>query len=254
MSFGFVITRYVHSIQTNKYWNHSVKLLRILYPLKKIIIIDDNSKQEFIKADYNYKNVEIIQSEYPGRGELLPFIYFLKYKWFDHAVILHDSVFIHKKILFHKITEPVVPLWHFNYDKENIHNILRISSGLKNNYKLTKLLTENNTNMLGMPVTKDFICCFGAQAYISHSFLVSLENKYAFTNLVNLIKTKTDRCALERLMGLLFSVEHPSLLNYKSILGNIMYVGNWGYTYDQYEEHFNKKKIIKIVVKVWSGR
>ena len=68
------------------------------------------------------------------------------------------------------------------------------------------------------------------------------------------IKTKTDRCALERLMGLLFSLEYSPLTNYNSLLGNIMQVGNWGYTYDEYENHFKKQKNIKVVVKVWSGR
>ena len=38
MSFGFIITRHVNSEQTNKYWNHNVKLIRTFYPFKKIII------------------------------------------------------------------------------------------------------------------------------------------------------------------------------------------------------------------------
>jgi hypothetical protein len=121
---GFIILRHVNSIKTNRYWNQNIKLLRILYPYKLIIIIDDNSKQEFVNADFDYKNIQVIQSEYPGRGELLPYIYFLKYKWFDNAVIIHDSVFFHKRIAFEKIKQPVVPLWHFEYDKENIQNIL----------------------------------------------------------------------------------------------------------------------------------
>ena len=77
-SFGFIITRHVNSETTNRYWNHSVKLLRSFYPERKIVIIDDNSNQNFVKADFDYKNVEIIQSEFPGRGELLPYYYYLK--------------------------------------------------------------------------------------------------------------------------------------------------------------------------------
>ena len=50
-NFGFIITRHVTSKTTNNYWNHSVKLLRTLYPLKKIVIIDDNSNQEFVKSE-----------------------------------------------------------------------------------------------------------------------------------------------------------------------------------------------------------
>jgi hypothetical protein len=74
MSFGFIITRHVNSEQTNKYWNQAVKLIRRLYPLRQIVIIDDNSDPDFVKADFDYKNLTIIQSEHHKRGELLPFI------------------------------------------------------------------------------------------------------------------------------------------------------------------------------------
>ena len=80
-----------------------MKLIRSFYPFSKIIIIDDNSNYDFVKADVEYKNVEFIQSEYPGKGELLPYIYYARHKWFERAVIIHDSVFIHKRIPFGKI-------------------------------------------------------------------------------------------------------------------------------------------------------
>jgi hypothetical protein len=185
---------------------------------------------------------------------LLPYIYFVRNKWFDNAVILHDSVFFHKRIPFNKITEPIIPLWHFKYDKENLPNLLRIARGLKNNYNIIQRLTNSIDNVLSMNSNHDFVCCFGVQSYINHSFLSIVENKYGFTNLVHYIKNRSDRCAMERIMGLLFTLEYPKLLKYKSLLGNIHQIGNWGYTYDQYEEHFHKKKVVKIVVKVWTGR
>ena len=80
-NYGFIITRHVNSVTTNKYWNQSVKLIRNIYPLRKIVIIDDNSDQEFVKTDFDYQNLTIIQSEFPKRGELLPYYYYLKYKW-----------------------------------------------------------------------------------------------------------------------------------------------------------------------------
>ena len=98
-SFGFIMTRHVNSELTNNYWNHSVKLLRTFYPDKKIVIIDDNSNQDLVKAEFDYPNVEIIQSEFPGRGELLPYYYYIKNKFFDNAVIIHDSIFFHIKFL-----------------------------------------------------------------------------------------------------------------------------------------------------------
>ena len=78
-NYGFIITRHVNSEKTNRYWNQSVKLIRTYYPLRQIVIIDDNSNQEFVKADFDYKHLTIIQSEFPQRGELLPYYYYLKY-------------------------------------------------------------------------------------------------------------------------------------------------------------------------------
>ena len=55
--YGFIITRHVNSEKTNKYWNHSVKSLQFFYPDKQIIIIDDNSNEEYVKTEINMKNV-----------------------------------------------------------------------------------------------------------------------------------------------------------------------------------------------------
>ena len=49
MSYGFIITRHVNSETTNKYWNQNIKLIRTHYPLKQIVIIDDNCYCYFIK-------------------------------------------------------------------------------------------------------------------------------------------------------------------------------------------------------------
>jgi hypothetical protein len=178
MSFGFIITRHVNSEKTNEYWNQCVKLIRTLYPFRKIIVIDDNSNPNFVKADFDYKNVEFIQSEYPGRGELLPYVYYARNKWFENAIIIHDSVFFHKRIPFEKFAAPVMYLWHHSYDKENINNILRISSYLSNNTNIKKKLNGDSFNILGLTQKKNFELCFGGMCYIKHDFLIRLEKKY----------------------------------------------------------------------------
>jgi hypothetical protein len=225
-----------------------------MYPLKQIVIIDDNSKQELVKADFDYKNLTIIQSEYHGRGELLPYVYYLKYKWFPNAVILHDSVFVHRRIPFELFNLPVMPLWHHIYDKENVNNILRITSALTNKYNLIKKINGEETNILGLK--KDtFILCFGCQSYIQLSFLELLQKKYNITNLVNVIRNRTDRCSLERIMGLLFCEEYPKLVNIKSLFGDIITKNKtFQYNYDQYKVDLKNGKIIYPFVKVWTGR
>ena len=260
-SFGFIITRHVNSEKTNRYWNHSVKLLMILYPNNKIVIIDDNSNKDFLKSNFDYKNIQIIESEFKGRGELLPYYYYIKYKFFDNAVIIHDSVFFHKKINFDKLNNVnVIPLWFFNPDKENINNTIRITNYLKNKIIIEPQLSFNNgvigsfNNLLiGLP-QNNWYGCFGVQSYINHRFLLQLQNKYNLTNMISAVSCRADRCCLERIFGCIFYTENPKILKQKSLLGNIRDYDKWGLTFDDYMNKLKTNQKIKVVVKVWTGR
>jgi hypothetical protein len=252
-NYGFIISRHVNSEKTNKYWNNNVKLLRTFYPNKLIVIIDDNSKQEYVKADFHYKNIKVIQSEFPGRGELLPYYYFYKNKFFDNAIIIHDSTFIHKKINFEKILgHKVLPLWHFDSDTENLQNTQRIASSLSNNIAIQQRLSLNE-NILGLIHLK-WVGIFGVQSFINHTFLCQVQNKYNIFNMISVIKNRKDRCCLERIMGAIFSTEVPRLNIQKSLFGRIFDYQTWGYSYEQYTNDIKNGRLPKLVVKIWSGR
>ena len=253
-TFGFIMTRHVNSELTNKYWNHSVKLLRTFYPLKKIVIIDDNSNKNFLQSEYEYKNVEIIESIFPGRGELLPYFYYIKHKFFENAVIIHDSVFFHKRYNFENLKDnKVIPLWYFYPDTENKDNTIRIISRMKNNSDLKQKLSNQEINFM-KNINKKWYGCFGVQSYINHNFLLKIENKYNISNLIYSIQCKKDRCCLERIMGCIFYIENDKIQTTKSLFGNIMSYLKWGYTFNEYTEDFKSNNIPKNVVKVWSGR
>lgn len=251
--FGFIITRHVNSVKTNNYWNHCVKLIRTFYPLTKIIIIDDNSNYEYINSEFNYINVDIIQSEFIGRGELLPYYYFLKHKFFANAVIIHDSVFFHKRINFESFNGiNVLPFWFFHSDTENLDNTKRIAGKLKNNILISNKLSKD-FNVLGMNSDK-WYGCFGVQSYINLGFLEQIENKYGITKLISEVNCRKDRCSLERIFGVIFFTESPKLLNQKSLFGDIIKYEKWGYSYDEYMVNFKKGIIPRAIVKVWTGR
>jgi hypothetical protein len=256
-TYGFILTRHVRCEKTNKYWNNSVKLLQQFYPHRKIVIIDDNSNPEFVKDEATYKNVEIIKSEFPKRGELLPYYYYLKNKFFQNAIIIHDSVFIHERVNFDVLVKQdikVVPFWFFFPDRENLSNRARILSCLKNSQIIqSNLMLE--TIALGMPFDK-WYGCFGLQSFINHDFLTLLENKYQITNMVHYVKCRPDRCTLERIFGCLFFTEYSKLANFpkKSLLGSIHRHQTWGYTYSQYEKDVEKGTLPHSIVKIWTGR
>jgi len=241
--FGFIITRHVNSESTNRYWNQNVKLLRSFYPYAKIVIIDDNSNSRFVKADFNYKNVQIVQSEYPGRGELLPYIYYARNKWFERAVIIHDSVFIHKRIPFGAIKAPVIPIWHFKSDKLHYDAAVKIARKLNYSDMLIRNLSRKRWNG-----------CFGVQSVVKHTFAEHIVNKYNLDNAISVVKCRDDRCALERIFGIIFCLECPGLYERASLFGTI-FAYSFGYNYDEYYEKLTKeRKTIKPIVKVWTGR
>jgi hypothetical protein len=253
-SYGFIITRHVNSEKTNNYWNRCVKLIRTFYPNRKIVVIDDNSNQDFVKAEFDYKNVIYEKSEYPGRGELLPYIYFLNNHYFDNAIIIHDSVFFHKRVNFEKLIGlDVLPFWHFNADKENYLNTQKISRVLKNNYEIQVKINMNEINILGLNKS-EWNGCFGVQSFINRNFLNYINNKYKITNLLHVVKNRPDRCCLERLFGIIFSTESKTNISNKSLFGHIHTYQNFGYSYDQYINDISNKKIPQYIVKVWSGR
>jgi hypothetical protein len=98
--------------------------------------------------------------------------------------------------------------------------------------------------------------CFGVQSYINHDFLVNTFNKYNLFTLLSKVKTRPDRCCLERIFGLIFHLESGSTKKYRSLFGNIHeYNRAFDYTYDKYNYDLTvRKKLPKSIIKVWSGR
>jgi len=131
--FGFIITRYVNSEKTNNYWIECYNCIRKFYK-NKIIIIDDNSNPEYLNSNIELENCQIIQSEYPQRGEILAYYYFYKYYFFENAIIIHDSVFIQNFIDFDKKynNTNIKFIWDFAHTWDTpedeitlLHNILQ---------------------------------------------------------------------------------------------------------------------------------
>jgi len=254
-NYGFILTRHVNSENTNKYWNRCIRCIRTFYPLKKIVVIDDNSKKEFVKAEFEYKNVIFIESEFPGRGELLPYYYFYKHKFFDNAVIIHDSVFFHQRINFDNIRKNIIPLWHFNSDKENVDNTIHLVNSLNGSNEIINELNNKDLINLGLHKNKKWYGCFGCQCYINYTFLSELQDKYQLFNLLNVIKNRSDRCCLERILGVIFFLNSKNLYKNKSLLGNIMTYCVWGFSYNDYNNFLESKKGAPLpLVKVWTGR
>ena len=238
--FGFIIVRHVNSQVTNNYWIESYKCIRKQYD-NKIIIIDDNSNYDFISKDFEVINCEIVNSEFKARGEILGYYYLYKNKYFEKAVIIHDSVFINKYIDFEKY-DKIKFLWHFTHHWDNEKNELGLLNKVKNNTHLRNFYFDKNK----------WHGCFGVQSVISYNFLEYITNKYNIFNLIYFISNRPIRMNFERIFGLICSYEVDELQNDPSIFGIIHHYLHWGYTFDNYLS--DKDNLNLSIIKVWTGR
>ena len=248
---GFIVLTHVNDEKTNKLWNHNIFKIR-QYHNHKIVIINDNSSKEYLKLDNElFKNndlyfdinelqdIEWIQSEYPKRGEILPYYYLYKKKLFEQAIIIHDSTFIQKK--YNIDTNNIDYLWHFEHHANDYINEINMIEKIEN-----KTLIESYD-------AKKWYGCFGCQTIINYTFIKEVQDKYNIFKLLDFIDSRSKRMNFERIFSILCTEINNELYNKKSIYGNILEYQDWGLAFQDYikfEGNYKKKDLIK----TWCGR
>ena len=245
-SYVFVILRNIRTVRDNDLWISSYNSIRKFYK-NKIVIIDDNSTINTV--DGKLINTDIIKSEFNGAGEVLPYYYFLKYKWADRMIFLHDTMFINRKFKDSELDNDIKFHWHFvsnGYD--DYRKITNYISLLKNNKELLAFAADPNEKWRG---------CFGGASIVDLTKLEYLEEEYGiFTSLALVLKTRKDRETFERLLGIVLYYE-GMMDNDCSNFGDIL----------SYPETFNPQNNMETssyilgqrgydtaIIKVWRGR
>lgn len=249
MSLGFILLRHVTSVETNELWMECYDCIRKHYPLNKILIIDDSSNYTFVDTNKILSNTLIIQSEFKGRGELLPYYYYFHNKLFDYAVVLHDSVFIQQYIEFGKENRF---LWSFEHRWDDLYDYSAIFQTLTEN-ELVKKIFYDKSSWEG---------CFGVMSVLSHTLLCEMEKNFNILQLTDCITTRHNRMALERIFAVLFTLSNKmNNIKTTSVFGNIhIYSNNYGgFGMESYNSYKIKKDANNIntnlpIIKVWSGR
>ena len=228
---GFIILRHINNEKTNKYWEHSYECIRKFYPENLILIIDDNSNYQYVSNRELYKTT-IIKSEFPKRGELLPYYYYLNNKLFDTAVIIHDSVFINKYIDFN--VDNYKMIWDIPHNRDQIEDETR----------MIKLF--NDDELLSFYKNKSlWNGCFGGMTIIKHDFLTTVNKKYNLNILLDAITSRYNRCSFERVIGCILSKTYKN----ESLLGSIHDYCPWGVTFEEKDSYKHLP-----IIKVWTGR
>ena len=238
-SYVFVILRNIQKTSDNDLWLSAYQSIRQYYT-NQIVIIDDNSSLNTFNG--KLVNTEIIQSEYNGAGEILPYHYFLKEKWADTMIFLHDSMVIHRLFTDDELDHEVVVHWHFN---EKDKAIVKKSVALLSYLTKSTEIEEYALNGLWNGV-------FGGASIIDLSVVEMLEEKYKITNLVNFIRTRKQRQLVERVLGMILSYEK----NVTSNFGDIM---KYPYSFQSNNlktamHNISQANYNTAIIKLWRGR
>jgi hypothetical protein len=238
-SYVFVILRNIQKTSDNDLWLSAYQSIRQFYT-NQIIIIDDNSTLNTFNG--KLVNTEIIQSEYNGAGEILPYYYFLKGKWADTMIFLHDSMVLHRLFTEDELDHEVVMHWHFN-EKDTVN--------VKKSVTLLSYLIKSK-EIEEYAVNGEWVGVFGGACIIDLSVIEMLEEKYKVTNLVNFIRTRKQRQLIERVLGILLCYEK----NVTSNFGDIhKYPKNFESINLQTSIHnISQANYNTAIIKLWRGR
>lgn len=240
MTFGFIIIRHVNSAITNEYWKECYTCIRRFYD-NPIVIIDDSSNKDYLVEDLPLKNATVIYDhQHKGAAELIPYYYFHQFHPFDTAIILHDSVFLKQHINVECTSVKYIWTFPHYWDDEIFHIIGPQLSKLPHASSLLDLYKEKN----------DWTGPFGLMSIITWDYIDSVNKEYdLWNNLLPLISTRGDRCALERTIGVIFC--HHSKKPIECIHGIIHNYMPWGTTFLQY---LHGEVPPLPIVKVWTSR
>jgi len=237
---GFIMARHVRDQKSNNFWQHSYDCIRQFYPESNILIIDDNSNYDFITNKELDKSTIVIQSEFPARGEILPYYYYsrLGNKFCDVAICMHDSMFITAHIDIAAI-EKYKMLWDIGcHNGDNIGD----EQGIIGVYKDKELsdFYHNKPKWTG---------CFGAASIVSHDFLMTINDKHDIRDMLDRIKTRVNRQSFERVWGAILQYHHNCPYNEKVLIGGILAKCQWLTWWEHRKEHARRP-----ITKIWYGR
>jgi hypothetical protein len=244
MSTSIVLLRHARTPVQDQLWKKCYASIREFHPDTPVIIISDNST---IPITDSLSNTTLIESEFPGAGELLPYYYFLKHHWTERIVFLHDSMLLIKPLNFAEIEKyPARFLWHFSdhqWDDDKV--ILPFLSELKNSETLVPMF-RNKAAWDG---------CFGVASTITYNFLSQLNDKYDFfTQLTNRVRTRDHRMAMERAFAVAVFCEAPFPRNERSLCGCIHDMPFRWSTITEDKIATLKRIYPYSIIKTWHGR
>lgn len=292
-TFGFILTRCMCNEESAVYWIECVYCIRRWYPAPiPIVVIDDGSLPEYLARPTApvqpwMEDVRIdTVPEFPGRGELLPYYYLYHQSWgkcslspptevseggsWDYAITMHDSLFLQAPMPIDPTSvSTLCPLFDFEHTWDQDPETVELLSHIPD--------PEHRATLIRTYYAKHtWQGCFGMMSVVRREFLVALQDKYDLFALMPYIRTRGDRCQMERILAVAvrafceeYRIEEGSMKR-SNVYGNIheyTYSRNmyWHFSWTDYQQLVaaaasridptsNTGNQAIQVIKVWSGR
>jgi hypothetical protein len=244
MSFGFILLRNIKSYEDNKLWLNSYLSIRKFYPEIPIMIINDNcDKSVIINIEMTYTTE--VDSEYPGAAEILPYYYLHKYKFFDKAVILFDSMIIREFIDFENMNlKDVIYLGDFPPWCDYPDKVQEMINSLPNKETLNHIFTHNKWKG-----------CFGGCSFITLKYLELIQEKYNMFSLIPYLQSHREyRHSFERVFGILCSSLSDTVLHHQSICTELQHIVIHKSQFNNMDQITKYYPLNKSIAKIGCGR
>lgn len=266
---GFIMTRCMQKVQHVPLWRESYACIRRHYPDAPVLIIDDHSDPDLLfierERDENLlvEKAAVVPSKLAkGVGELLPYFYlhtFASNLQFGTTVVLHDSMFLQRPLPAIDATETTHGfqfMFHFKSIQQNdeVHR----QEGLLRALELPPVLEEQVLAL--RKDIKRWSGCFGAAMRIQNWLLERLVNEYGLLRLAvgatPAVRTRPDRMALERVIGVLCHHAGRCEEAQRSVVGSVFDVPcAFKFSMENYTTARKAGKLFDLpIVKVWNSR
>jgi len=246
-SYVFVILRNIQSVRDNDLWISSYNSIRKYYT-NHIVIIDDNSTINTVNG--RLTDTDVIKSEWRGAGEILPYYYFLKEKWADRMIFLHDSMFLHRPFQPSELEGAIRFHWHFDHEDRDDRRILNLLSLLNESDDIRTSFSDSDFQWKG---------CFGGASIVDLDVVEKLEEKYELiSKLISTIRTRNDRKAFERILGIVVwyekLIDSSTPSNFGSILAYPKAFESQNNNIETAAHIVSQTNYNTSILKVWRGR
>jgi hypothetical protein len=194
-----------------------LKAIRNFYPNTKIVLIDDGSVPP-LKSTTD--KIVIEKSLSPGGAEFLPYYHWFHKKYFKKAMILHDSMIMHRRYGDISEIKDVKFLRNFTchrlWDVKEKQTEYNIEHKIQTHDDLIKHLVNTYNTKRGFvkffneiyDKKDEWYGCFGAMTIMTLDFLEKLQKETKILDMISQVNDRRRRMALECFFSIACQYSH----------------------------------------------